>query len=609
MRDENTRNTIIFFVCAAIMLLAYQFFVADPATKRMQAEEAARKAQASSAASVPGAASAGIARPGIPQVPQGMTRTAAVAASPRVPIETPALQGSLSLRGARIDDLYLTGYRETLAKDSPPVELFRPEGAPFAFFADLGWTGANVAGLPNGQTQWTLAQGSVLAPGKPVTLTYDNGQGLRFTRVVAVDENYMFTVSDTVANTGATAITLAPYGSVQRQGVPDTLGKKGVVHEGAVGFFAEKRRLLKYAKWQKEGGGPAHASVGGWLGITDHYWLAALIPGPQEHFEGRYGLTRAAGVDIVDANFVGQPRIIQPGQQVSSSTRLFAGAKKVPLLKEYEAKLAIPHFDEAVDWGIFWFLTRPVYQFLSFLFVHIGNFGVAILALTVVVRLLFFPIANKQYESMTKMKKVQPAMEELRKKFKDDPARQQQELMELYKREKVNPVAGCLPIFLQIPVFFSLFKVLQVTLEMRHAPFVGFIKDLSAPDPTTIFNLFGLIPWDPGTAPFIGDLLAYGNPPGFLHIGIMAILYGATTWLTTSMSPPAPDPMQQRMLQFMPLLFTFIMAQFAIGLLVYYTWSNVLTTIQQYIMMRRFKVDNPIDRIIRRLSGKPQPAG
>lgn len=594
MRDDNTRNTIIFFVCAALLLLVYQVFVIDPQARR-QAEERARQAPAAATATVNG--------PAAPSVPQAVTRQAAIQAAPRVPISTPSLKGSLSLKGARIDDLYLVKYRQTLDKGSPPVELLRPEGAQFAQFADIGWTGANVPGLPDSQTVWTLAEGSVLAPGQPVTLTYANGQGLTFTRVLSVDDKYMFTVSDTVANTSGQPITIAPFGSVQRQGVPPTLGKNGVIHEGGMGWL-EKRRPLKYAKWQKDGTTPAYTSTGGWIGITDHYWLTAVIPAQNQQIQGQYRLTKAPGLNLLDANYVGQAKTIGAGRQITHTMHVFAGAKQSPLLKEYQAKLGIAHLDEAIDWGMLWFLTRPVFDFLAYIHGHVGNFGVAILLLTVVVRLIFFPLANKQYESMTKMKKVQPAMEELRKKFKDDPAKQQQELLALYQREKVNPLAGCLPIFLQIPVFFALFKVLQLAIDMRHAPFVGYIKDLSAPDPTTIFNLFGLIPWDPGTAPLIGSLLGYGYPPGFLHIGILPILYGITTWLTTSMSPPAPDPMQQRIFQLMPLLFTFIMAQFAIGLLVYYTWSNILTAIQQYVIMRRFKVDNPIDQLIRKVTGK-----
>ncbi len=598
MQDQNNRNTIIFVVCAFLILIAYQFLVIEPANKKKA--EAAREQAAATATT--------LAKPGAaPLAAPVVSRDAAVAAGPRVQIATPALKGSLSLRGARLDDLFLTQYREKL--DSPaPVELLRPEGTQFALFTEIGWTGANVPGLPNAQTVWTLANGSVLAPGKPVTLTYTNGQGLTFTRVVAVDDKFMFTITDTVANNGAIPITLAPYGSVQRQGAPPHVGRSGVVHEGGIGWL-DKTRSIKYAKWQKDGSSAEYAARGGWIGMTDHYWLTALIPSANEQIKGQFRLTKVGSVNLLDAYFIGAPRAIQPGTQVTSTTRLFAGAKAAPLLKDYQDKQGVAHFDEGIDWGMLWFLTRPIHTFLSFIHSHVGNMGVAILLLTVVVRALFFPLANKQYESMTKMKKVQPAMEELRKKFKDDPAKQQQELLALYQREKVNPLAGCLPIFLQIPVFFALFKVLTISLEMRHAPFIGYIRDLSAPDPTTIFNLFGLIPWDPAVIPLIGGLFAYGSPPGFLHIGALPILYGITTWLTTTMNPPAPDPVQQRIFQLMPLIFTFIMAQFAIGLLVYYTWSNLLTALQQYVIMRRFKVDNPIDQLIGKITGKSKAVG
>lgn len=595
MRDENTRNTIIFFVCAALLLVLYQVFVIDPASKRREAELARQAPPAAAAKAGGGALSA-------PQVPQAMTRQAAVAATPRLTIDTASLKGSLSLRGARIDDLYLAKYRQTVDKNAPPVELLRPEGAEYPWFVELGWVGANVPGLPTAQTVWTLSQGSTLAPGKPVVLTYANGQGLTFTRKVEVDDRYMFTVTDTVANTTGQPITLAPYGTVQRQGVPADLGKNQIVHEGAIGWLDGKLRQVKYRKWEKEGGGPAYDSTGGWLGVTDKYWLAALIPGQGERVTGQFRQTQAPGVKVLDANFVGQPRIIPAGRQISETTHVFAGAKNVPILRDYEKQLGVAHFDNAVDWGNFWFLTRPIFQFLELIHRYIGTFGLAILALTVVVRLIFFPLANKQYESITKMKKVQPQMEELRKKYKDDPAKQQQELLALYQREKVNPLAGCLPLLLQIPVFYALYKVLTVTIEMRHAPFMGWIKDLSARDPTTIWNVFGLIPWDPATAPLIGSFL---NGP--LHLGVLPILYGITMWLTMAMSPPAGDPVQQKIFQFMPLIFTFIMAPFAVGLLIYWTWSNVLTLLQQYVIMRRFKVDNPIDQIIRKVTGKPDP--
>jgi YidC/Oxa1 family membrane protein insertase len=594
MRDENTRNTIIFFVCAAILLVVYQFFVVAPQAKKQQAELARQHQTEATIA----------ARQAAPQLPVAVTRDAAVTASPRIAIDTPALKGSLRLAGARIDDLFLKDYRETLDKGSPPVELLRPEGVKNAWFAETGWVGANVPGLPGAQTPWTLTSGSTLAPGRPITLSYANGAGLVFTRTIAVDDRFMFTVTDTVANTSAQAVTLAPYGSVQRQGLPEGLGKSGVVHEGGMGWLAGARQPVKYKKWEKDGTQPAKTSNGGWIGITDRYWLAGLVPDQAQQITGQYRLTKAGGLDIYDANFVGQARTIPAGQQITATTHIFAGAKSVPLLRDYQKTLHVEHLDEAVDWGVLWFITRPLSDFLHWLYGKVGNLGLAILMLTVVVRVVFFPLANRSYESMTKMRKVQPAMEALRAKYKDDPAKQQQELMALYQREKVNPLAGCLPMFLQIPVFFSLFKVLQISLDMRHAPFVGWIRDLSAPDPTTIWNLFGLIPWDPSSLPLAGGLLATS-----LHIGVLPILYGITTWLTTSMSPPAPDPTQQRVFQLIPILFTFVMAQFAVGLLVYYTWSNLLTTIQQYVIMRRFKVDNPIDRIVGRLTGKPRAAG
>jgi YidC/Oxa1 family membrane protein insertase len=398
-------------------------------------------------------------------------------------------------------------------------------------------------------------------------------------------------------------ITLAPYGSVQRQGIPPDLGKNSIVHEGAIGWMGELKQL-KYGKWQKAKSDQTYPNVtGGWIGITDKYWLAALIPGQQERYNGQYRTRTVGNVQVFESNFVGQPKTIPAGRQITETTRFFAGAKQVPLLRAYEEKLGVKNLDQAVDWGMFWFLTRPIFSFLAFLQQNIGNFGISILLLTVVVRLIFFPIANKQYESITKMKKVQPQMEELRKKHKDDPAKQQQELLALYQREKVNPLAGCLPLLLQIPVFYALYKVLTVTIEMRHAPFMGWIQDLSARDPTTVWNLFGAIPWNPATAPLIGPFL-----DGPLHLGVLPLAYGATMWLSTAMSPPAPDPTQQMIFRLMPIMFTFIMAPFAVGLLIYWTWSNVLTVAQQYVIMRRFGVDNPIDKIIRRLTGKPEPA-
>ncbi|MGZ3377423.1 MAG: membrane protein insertase YidC [Phenylobacterium sp.] len=598
MQDDTNRNTIIFLVCAIALFIVYQVFVLDPAQKKHAAELKAHPPAAQALAAAPGA-------PGL-NAPPAVTRAAALAATPRVPVATPALKGSISLRGARLDDLFLTQYAQTTAKGSPPVEMLRPEGTPYPWFVDFGWVGQNVVGLPGATTLWTLAQGSTLAPGAPVVLTYTNGQGLTFTRRIEVDTHFMFTLTDTVANTGAAPVTIAPYGSVQRQGIPPDARKSAVVHEGSIGYLDGKERAFTYKDLTKNNGQPQEFnSTAAWTGITDIYWLAALIPSSNEQVHAVYRDAKAGGVDVYEANYTGAARTVAPGTQVTATQHLFAGAKTVPLLKDYQQKLGIAHFDDAVDWGRFFFpITRPMFWFLDQIYQRVGTFGVAILTLTVIVRLLFFPIANKQYESMTKMKKVQPMMEDLRKRFKDDPAKQQQEIMALYQREKVNPLAGCLPILLQLPVFYSLYKVLNISIEMRHAPFLNY-ADLSARDPTTIWNLFGLIPWDPAHLPLLGGIL-----DTTLHLGILPLCYGFTMWLSTSMSPQTGiDPAQQRMFQLMPLIFMFIMAPFAVGLLIYWTWSNVLTTIQQYVMMRRFKVDNPIDRIIGRLTGKKTASG
>jgi len=390
---------------------------------------------------------------------------------------------------------------------------------------------------------------------------------------------------------------VAPFASVQRQGAPTVVPSNA--HEGAVGVMDRVLQMVKYKDWKKAGEKDFSAK-GGWLGITDKYWLAAIIPDQAEAVHAAFRVTPSAGVDVYEANFVGQPKTIQAGQQVVHVSRMFAGAKTVPVLKAYETSLKIPRFQDAVDWGRLYFFTKPIFWVLEQFYGLFANFGLAILALTVLVRLLFFYPANLSYESMTKMKKIQPDVEALRTKYKDDPAKQQTELMQLYQREKINPLIGCLPMLATIPVFLALFKVLSVSIEMRHAPFFGWIQDLSAPDPTTFFNLFGLIPFDPSHLPLVGAVVA--------HLGVWPLLYGLTQWLSMQMSPPAPDPTQQRIMQLMPIMFTFLLSGLAVGLLIYYTWSNLLTIVQQYVIMRRFKVETPIDRIWGRLTGKAPAA-
>ncbi|MBA3812237.1 MAG: membrane protein insertase YidC, partial [Caulobacteraceae bacterium] len=554
---------------------------------------------------VEAAASAPAAAPTRPR----LTRAQALAASPRVAIDTPSLAGSIALKGARIDDLFLKNYHQEVAKTSPLVELLRPQGMADAYFAELGWVGANLPDLPTDRTLWTLASGDTLSPNHPIVLTYAAPTGLAFSRRIEVDARSMFTITDTVANQGAAPSTLTPYVSVKRIGLPADLGKNNIVHEGAIGVLGVDKFSLKlagYKSWKKKGE-IDWPSTGGWLGITDKYWMTAFIPGQSERLDARIraGADPATGAEIYEAAYLAGARAVAPGQKVSEVSHLFAGAKTVPVLNAYKKSLGVPRFEDAVDWGILFILTKPIFTLLEFFYQHVGNFGVAILMLTVVIRLITFPLANKGFEMGVKMKKLQPQLKELQAKFKDDPAAQQKEMMALYAKEKVNPVTGCLPILFQIPVFYSLTKIFTVTIEMRHAPFFGWIHDLSARDPTTIMNLFGLIPWDPGMTPLIGGILG-----GMLHVGVWPLAYGFTMWLSQSMTPTTGiDPTQQMLFKLMPILFTFILAQYSVGLLIYWTWSSLITIVQQYVMMRRFKVENPIDDFLGRFGAKPEASG
>lgn len=421
MKNDNSRNTVMFIVATVIILIAYQFFVLQP-----QAEKRRAVQQAATEQSIGPAGQDATQTAPTPSSAIFVTdRTQALGSAARVPIQTPTLSGSLSLLGGRIDDLFLTRYRETIASDSPPVELFRPQGMEHAYFAQFGWTGPNVpGGVPGPNTLWRLTSGTNLTPTTPVTLTWDNSQGLRFTRLISIDAQYMFTVEDTVANLGAAPITIAPYGRVERQGVPVDLGKQQILHEGAIGTFGKDgdyvTEQLKYKKWA-ETPRQSHESTGGWLGITDKYWLAALIPPQNEAIQAEFRVTDAQTLNIHEARMLGAARTIAPGRQITETQHLFAGAKRNEILAGYEESLSLPRFVYAIDWGFLFFLTRPLFLVVEFFFGLVGNFGVAILLLTVVVKLVMFPLANKSYESMSKMRKLQPMMEEIKKKFKDDP--------------------------------------------------------------------------------------------------------------------------------------------------------------------------------------------
>ena len=583
MDKENSRNTTIFMVAMFAILIAYEVFFLGPREKAREAQQRAAAVQQHQAAvAAPGAASY-------------VSREQAVAASPRVQIDTPALQGSVALKGGRLDDLFLKDYRTTTSKSSPPVELFRPEGAKQAYFADFGWTGPVTT--PGPLTQWTQSGGGALTPGHPISLTYDNGAGLAFTRTVTVDDQYMFTITDQVANHGGSPVKLAPYATVQRQGEPTDV-RNNLIHEGAIGDLGAEMRLITFKAWKKQGD-TGYASTGGWLGITDKYWLAALAPDQRTPVKAQFRADQVNGVDVFEADEVGPVQTLAPGGAASSTTHVFAGAKKVSILAGYEKALGIPHFDDAVDWGHFWFFTRPIFWLLETIHGFVGNFGVSILLLTLVLRGAMFPLANKSYESMSKMKKLQPEIAAIKARNEKEPQKTQQETMQLYQREGINPLMGCLPLLVQIPIFFSLYKVLYVTIEMRHAPFFGWVRDLSAPDPSTFVNLFGLLPFNPGAIPLAGGFL-----DGTLHIGVYPILYGATMWLSQQMSPQASaDPTQKAMLQFMPLIFLFFFSHTPAGLVIYWVMSNLFTIVQQYVIMHRYKVENPIDDLFARMRG------
>jgi YidC/Oxa1 family membrane protein insertase len=604
MSNDN-RNFIAFVLVAGMILLAYQFFIIEPRAKQLAAQHAAAAA-AAPAAQAP--------------APTTLNLPQALAGGPRVQIDTPALSGSIALRGARLDDLLLKGYHVDVAKTSPLVRLLTPQGVTDAYFTTQGWVGSNLAGLPDQNTLWTLATPGTLTPSHPIGLYYKSPAGLTFVRTISVDDKAMFTVSDTVINDGATPATVAPFGSVARDGLPTTLSKSNIVHEGAIGMQGdggEKLLLATYKNWKKDGqksplpesgmeSSAGLTSNGGWFGITDKYWMTTFIPPQNEHVTYHLRMSAdAQGGDVYDASWLGASRQIAPGGRASETVRVFAGAKVVQTLNGYKDSLGIPRFDDAVDWGWVMFLTKPIFQLLEIFYQKVGNLGIAILMVTVVIRLVTFPLANRGFEMGVKMKKIQPELQALQKTHKDDPAGQQKAMMALYQREKVNPVTGCLPLLFQIPVFYALTKLFTVTIEMRHAPFFGWIHDLSAPDPTTIVNLFGLIPWDPSTAPLIGGLLGMG---GMLHLGAWPIFYGLSIWLSQSMTPmQGVDPTQQAMFKFMPLIFTFIMAQYAVGLLIYWTWSSLITILQQYVLMRRFKVANPIDDFLGRFGAKAAP--
>jgi YidC/Oxa1 family membrane protein insertase len=594
MNNSQNTNTIIAVVLSGIVLIVWQYFIGMPQVEKQrqiaqqQAEQRVQPAPgADSRAPVPqqpqGTAPSAPSQPGVAPpavaVPTQLPRTAVIGATPRISINTPSLQGSIALKGGRIDDLSLVKYRETVDPKSPAIILLSPSGSPEPFYAEFGWVGTGDASikLPGPDTEWRQEGSGPLQVGRPVKLVFDNGAGLEFRRTIEIDDRYLFTIKDEVANKGAAPVTLYPYALISRHGTPPTLGYY-ILHEGLIGVLGDQGlQEITYSDVEKNKAIPFDVT-NGWLGITDKYWAASLLPEPTAHLRARFSAGTLGNVKTYQTDYLLDPVTIAAGATGTANARLFAGAKEVAAIDGYDKQLGLNRFELLIDWGWFYFITKPVFWVIDWLYKLTGNFGVAILIATVLVKILFFPLANKSYASMAKMKAVQPQMLEIRERYGEDKLKQQQAMMELYKKEQINPLAGCLPIVIQIPVFYSLYKVLFVTIEMRHAPFFGWIKDLSAPDPTNLFNLFGLIPWDPTIIPFIGP---------FLHLGAWPLIMGVTMWFQMKLNPTPPDPTQKMIFDWMPVIFTFMLASFPAGLVIYWAWNNTLSVLQQTMIMRK----------------------
>ena len=585
--EDNNRNLILATVLSFLVILVwYTVFAPEPVSDQPSGQPLAQQ---------------GIGdQPLAPAVPVGEAAPADLAgtdepAEPlgRVAIRSEALEGSISLLGGRIDDLMLTRYKETLDEGSPEVRLLSPSSATAddrvdvnltkPYYAVYGWTpgpGVSADLVPGPATVWTLETGETLAPGQPVTLAWDNGAGQIFRRTFALDDNYLFTVGQSLENSGSAAFSAAPYGIIARHGRPDTQNFF-ILHEGVVGMIdgslVEKkyRDIAGLDPIAREGRAEIfEVSGNGWIGFTDKYWMTTLAPAPGQAFTAVVKYAEGADIYQTEARFPMQT--VAPGTQLTAESYLFAGAKVWEVIRSYEREQGIQRFVDSIDWGWFYFLTKPIFQLLHWLHGIIGNMGWAIIALTFVLKTLVFPLARKSYISMAKMKELQPQMEEIKARTGDDRMKFQKEVMELYKREKVNPAAGCLPILLQIPIFFSLYKVIFVTIELRHAPWFGWIQDLSAPDPSSLLNLYGLLPFG---VPAQGTLLHS------LTLPALAIALGVSMWMQQKLNPAPTDPVQKTIFAWMPWVFMFMLGGFASGLVLYWVTNNVITIIQQYTIM------------------------
>ncbi|MEO1493181.1 MAG: membrane protein insertase YidC [Pseudomonadota bacterium] len=576
--SDETKNLILAAVLSMVVVFAwFTIFPPEPPVEEQPAPTVEGQ-------------DATVPQPGAPSAPvlQASRDDALAAGSDeRIEIVSPAITGSILLTGGRIDDIHLSKYRETQDPEADTVILLNPAGGPNPYYVDYGWVkteGADPGPMPKGDTPWTLESGDRLTPDSPVTLAWENGAGLTFRRTIALDEQYMFTITQSVENATGTDVTLAPFGKIVRIG-GEASTNLWILHEGAIAQTTEKREEISYSDLEDLDPSPNQQGLlfpflgaqNGWMGFTDKYWMTTMIPARDTGFDGFFQ-TFLRGAQPEFQGLMRQPVMTVPAEGgVSATSHLFAGAKEFYTLRDYQDTMGIKDFVDAIDWGWFYFLTKPIFQLLAWVQSIVGNMGFAIIGLTLIIKTILFPLAYKSYVSMSKMKELQPEMEKLKERCGDDRQKMQQEMMALYKKEKVNPASGCLPILLQIPIFFSLYKVLFVTIEMRHAPFIWWITDLSAPDPTSILNLFGLLPF------------AAPDPTSFLaifSIGVFPILMGITMWLQQKLNPAPTDPTQAMIFAWMPWVFMFMLGTFASGLVIYWVANNTITFIQQYSIMR-----------------------
>ena len=568
--NPETRNLVAAISLSMAVLIGYQLFFVDIKKDQYQQEIIAENVGDSSNIPIPSNDNSGILN-------TENTKSTVVTTVPRVSVISKEVTGSISLKGARIDDVTLSQYRETLDPDSNLIDLLLKSNERNPYFLEFGWSSPDGVKVPNGKTLWKASK-AILSPDSNVTLSWDNGEGVVFYQDISIDDTFMFTVNQRVKNNSKKLVTLYPYGLIRRTGEPDTT-RFFVLHEGPLGVFDGTLSEKSYEDLEdagKKGINIKPLEAGGWIGLTDKYWLTALLPDQKEIFNFTYRHLNSNGGQY-QTDFLGKAIKIKSNSQGESLSRAFAGAKRLTLFDDYEERFDIKHFDLAIDFGWFYFLTKPFFYALSWANDYLGNFGLAILAITVIVKLVFFPLANKSYKSMAKMRNLGPEIKKLRERVGDDRQKLNQEMMNLYKKEKVNPAAGCLPILVQIPVFFALYKVLFVSIEMRQTPFFGWIKDLSVADPTSMFNLFGLLPYSTSML------------PDFLNLGIWPLLMGVTMFLQQRLNPTPPDPIQAKIFAWMPVAFTFLLATFPAGLVIYWTWNNLLSICQQWLIMNGMK--------------------